>query len=110
MGKPTARDIEKARAFVRSKGGICLVPKPDSSMGMTCHEKSFCDCTVEEMLAEYGASERERILAEVMQTLEFYADKDNWDDDKFTPTIWDNGNIDLGNRARALLAKLRGEG
>lgn len=33
------------------------------------------------------------------EALEFYADKTNWDDDYMIPTIWDDGNIDLGKRA-----------
>lgn len=41
-------------------------------------------------------------LERAMAALEFYADRDNWDED-FTPTVWDDGNVDLGNRARAAL-------
>ena len=40
--------------------------------------------------------------------LGFYADEENWDDDKFSPTVWENGSIDMGNIAREALK--RGEG
>lgn len=40
--------------------------------------------------------------ARLREALEFYANKENWDDD-FTPTIWDDGNVDLGSRARKAL-------
>jgi hypothetical protein len=42
------------------------------------------------------------------EALEFYEDIENWDDDRFSPTIWDDGNIDMGRRARNALGK--GEG
>ena len=37
--------------------------------------------------------------------LEFYTDKNNWDDD-FTPTIWDDGRVDLGDRAKKCLEEI----
>lgn len=48
-------------------------------------------------------------LAEAGGVVEFYADKENWDDDSFTPTCWDDGQIDLGERARAYLEKYHGK-
>lgn len=45
-------------------------------------------------------------LRKCLGALEFYSDKDNWDDDQFIPTVWDNGNIDMGRRARECLASL----
>ena len=48
-------------------------------------------------------------LALARECLEFYADKDNWDMEEMSPTIWDDGDIDCGKRARAALEKL-GEG
>lgn len=35
--------------------------------------------------------------------LEFYADKENWDAENVSPTVWEDGDIDLGARARAAL-------
>lgn len=38
--------------------------------------------------------------------LKFYADKDNWDEENAlgqTPSCWDDGHVDLGNRARQAL-------
>ena len=47
---------EKAREMVRQRGGICLVPKAESinenSMLLSSHERTFCDCEVEDMLAQ----------------------------------------------------------
>ncbi len=44
-------------------------------------------------------------LAKARGTLAFYADKENWDDD-FTPTVWDDGKVDLGNKAREALRSI----
>ncbi len=49
-----------------------------------------------------------RVIREQRAALEFYADKkhwDHWDIENMSPTIWDDGNIDLGNRARRALAE-----
>lgn len=62
------------------------------------------DCTTHHHACEC----RESKIAELVRALEFYADKDNWDDD-FTPTVWDDGQVDLGDRARAALEKWRGK-
>lgn len=43
---------ERARKIVGDRRGVCLVPLPDSKYGMTSHERTFCDCTVEEILAD----------------------------------------------------------
>jgi hypothetical protein len=43
------------------------------------------------------------------KALEFYADLDNWDTENMSPTIWDNGNIDLGKTAKAALEARSGE-
>jgi hypothetical protein len=43
------------------------------------------------------------ILKAQREALEFYADRDNWDTDDFSPTIWDDGAIDLGKRAQDAL-------
>lgn len=37
--------------------------------------------------------------------LKFYADRENWDDNKFCPTIWNDGNPDVGKAAREALAE-----
>lgn len=34
------------------------------------------------------------------EAIGFYADKDNWDDDQFTPTVWDDGKVDMGDKSR----------
>lgn len=48
-------------------------------------------------------------LKEAVSALEFYEDRENWDDDAFNPTCWVDGNIDLGQTARAALEKIRRE-
>lgn len=45
----------------------------------------------------------------LVEALEFYADRDNWDDDAYCPTIWDDGNIDLGRKAIKALEPFQGE-
>ena len=47
----SAESIERARKIVQENGGICLVPKSGRG-GISCHEKTFCDCKVESMIAE----------------------------------------------------------
>lgn len=48
------------------------------------------------------------IINKAVEMAEFYADKDNWDDnDTFTPTIWNNGSVDLGQKAEEFLASLK---
>lgn len=42
----------------------------------------------------------------LVEALEFYADIENWDDDKFNPTVWDDGNIDMGKKAMIALAEI----
>jgi hypothetical protein len=46
----TTKSLEVAREIVRSRGGVCLVPLPGKG-GLSSHEKTFCDCEVEEMIA-----------------------------------------------------------
>lgn len=48
---PTTKSLEVAREIVRSRGGVCLVPLPGKG-GISSHEKTFCDCEVEEMIAK----------------------------------------------------------
>jgi hypothetical protein len=43
------------------------------------------------------------------EALEFYANLENWDTNYTTPTIWDDGDVDLGRRARQALGQ-GGEG
>lgn len=45
------------------------------------------------------------LLEKAVEMAEFYADKENWDDEEFIPTIWDNGKIDLGDKAREFLSE-----
>lgn len=51
--------------------------------------------------------ERER-SEKLVAALEFYADRDNWDDD-ITPTVWDNGNVDMGRKAKLAIKEYNGE-
>ncbi len=46
----TTKSLDFAREIVRSRGGVCLVPLPGKG-GISSHEKTFCDCEVEEMIA-----------------------------------------------------------
>ncbi len=48
-------------------------------------------------------------LETACEALEFYEDKDNWDLEDASPTIWDDGQIDCGNRAIEALEKIRGK-
>lgn len=57
---PSKSDKETARQIVRKEGGICLVPKSGGHGGISCHEKTFCDCTVEELIAKAIAEAYER--------------------------------------------------
>jgi len=41
----------EAEKIVRDKGGVCLVPLPNS-FGLSSHEKTFCDCEVTNMLVD----------------------------------------------------------
>jgi len=47
---PSKSARDEAERIVRAKGGLCLVPKENSEHGMTCHERTFCDCHVETIL------------------------------------------------------------
>jgi len=51
MSIASAKSLESARKIVRDRGGVCLVPLPGRD-GISSHEKTFCDCEVEEMIAE----------------------------------------------------------
>jgi len=60
----------------------------------------------EKLLTNELCSCCEKLKAEnerMRKALEFYADKENWDTENVSPTIWDNGDIDLGKRARQAL-------
>lgn len=59
-------------------------------------------------LANYLMSHQSTIdeqVGELVEALRFYANKENWDMDDFTPTVWDNGSIDLGETARKALTR-----
>ena len=45
-------------------------------------------------------------LLSCVEALDFYADKENWDTENMSPTVWDDGNIDLGRRAFKALTAL----
>lgn len=57
----------------------------------------FCDDNMEAMVDS---------LEEMKEALEFYQDQDRWDTENISPTIWNDGNIDLGDTAKACLAKI----
>lgn len=62
-------------------------------------------CDMGFLISELRAAwEREALMEEA---LEFYADRENWDDDQFTPSIWDDGDVDMGRRSISALAKVR---
>lgn len=46
-----------------------------------------------------------QLLEKAVKMANFYADKENWDDEEFIPTIWDNDKIDLGDKAREFLSE-----
>lgn len=48
-------------------------------------------------------------LQTALISLEFYANRDNWDDDLYCPTIWDDGGIDLGRQAQKALRAMHEE-
>lgn len=45
------------------------------------------------------------LLEKAVKMAEFYADKENWDYEEVIPTIWDNGKIDLGDKALEFLSE-----
>lgn len=53
-----------------------------------------------EMLEKENKMKRK--LKKYRDALKLYANKHNWDDDPF-PTLWDNGDLDVGKRARKAL-------
>jgi len=50
MSKPSETSMDRAQEIVRARGGVCLVPIK-GRFGISSHEKTFCDCEVEEMIA-----------------------------------------------------------
>lgn len=87
-------------------GGPALIDSSVSFLPGDKIEASFLgvtsDIEQESILAKRQLEIYEKALA-------FYADQENWDDDQFNPTIWLDGNIDMGACARDALAKARGE-
>lgn len=59
------------------------------------------------MIEEERIEELKQKLAIAKEALGFYADNDNWDLDHMTPTCWDDGAVDCGNRAKEALEKLK---
>lgn len=55
MTKPERPSVDKYR-----EGLVCLVPRADSKYGITCHEKTLCDCQVLEIFAALDAALAER--------------------------------------------------
>ena len=41
-----------------------------------------------------------------LEVVSFYGDKENWDMEDMSPTIWDDGQIDCGKRAREFLKEM----
>lgn len=79
----------------------------DTSEVLAWRRATIEDKLDEEVAAMESALALEREKVKVLrEAVEFYEDKDNWDDDQFSPTIWDNGKIDMGDRAREALAKI----
>lgn len=70
-----------------------------------------------EIIAEYIAACSPDVILSLIsklniarEALEFYADKDNWDEENGlgqTPSCWDGGAVDLGDRARKALEELK---
>lgn len=55
---------EIARDICSAKGMVCLVPNENSMCGISSHEKTLCDCEVEELIAQAIKAERERSRVE----------------------------------------------
>lgn len=66
---------------------------------------SFKDIKSHSYLEGFDAafSFQEDKIKKLRTALEFYANRENWDDDKFCPTVWNDGNIDIGKVARQAL-------
>ena len=115
------RDINEYR-----KGLVCLVPRPGVG-GLTCHEKTLCDCMVLEVFAAYDALAKENAslresLKLAVEALEFYSEMAVKRNHKF---IFDDetksrGEVyeqykehsigDLGMKAFEALAKIKAKG
>jgi len=101
MTTPTARDVEKARDMFRDCERIFAIDPAAAT-------EAVIKCA-----AELIRDERKALLAEVLPVLEFYSDPSNavtverngW----VAPEMWEHVNTDNGDRARALLEKMRGE-
>lgn len=76
---------------------ICDINIPHDQIWISPKEEALF-----KKLIEFEALIKSTRVVRLRETLEFYADKENWDDD-FTPTIWDDGSVDLGKRANQAL-------
>jgi hypothetical protein len=96
---PSKESLAKAREIVRAKGGVCLVPKP-GHFGLSSHEKTFCDCEVEEMIATALDAAKSKDPGLLVEALEWYATgKCN--------CVYNNQHVkmDIGQKARTALEK-----
>jgi hypothetical protein len=77
-------------------GGGATIPTDNKHLGSSFDEH-----------AAACAEDTARKLEIAIKVLEFYADMENWDDDKFSPTVWHDGNVDIGAMAREALAAIK---
>jgi hypothetical protein len=73
------RDWQKKASETGRQGLVCLVPRKGVG-GITCHEKTLCDCTILELLDSRDAEIDLllQIIEKQTDTLKFYGDEGNW--------------------------------
>lgn len=94
--------IEAKRLAIKIVHGWSISLSRNSSWSENDSKKMIRDITALIM-------ESTQVHKNLIQTLEFYADKDNWDTGNALgqlPSCWDGGRLDLGNRARACINEI----
>jgi len=81
-----------------------VIGAPQEWISIQEHEYLMSTCPNEEWECKKIERRLEREIAKLRAALEWYAEIENWDTQHYTPTIWVDGNVDLGSTARKALA------
>lgn len=76
---------------------VCLVPL-DGKPGMTCHEKSVCDCTVLSLLTRL--EEQDKVIESARGCIRFYGDEFNYIGKEMVTATSSNVLKEWGRQAR----------
>ena len=89
---------------------VCLIPKKESKIGVTCHEKTLCDCEVIDLLNKLQKENQElkRKLDLAVGALEYYAETENWCETGYEDSR-SKTEGDGGKHARQALKEIKGE-